>query len=91
MANIDSPIFDYLRDVPEGATKVAIEHLYELLRQTRDRTGGDTDLVSQTASASSTNFYAGGFYEEQKDCGLFPIPENEEHHEFNERYALLLS
>ena len=72
MANIDSPIFDYLRDVPEGPTKVAIEHLFDLLNQTRDRTGGDNDLVASVDAISSTNFYAGGLNEEQRsDFSLF--------------------
>ena len=45
MAEIDSPIFDYLRSIPEGPAKVAISHLYEIIRQLRDRTGGDVDVI----------------------------------------------
>ena len=69
----------------------ALNHLFDLMRQTRTRTGGDVDIVSATASISNTNFYAGAYFEEKEDLSLFPVPENEEIHEFNQRYALLLS
>lgn len=67
MANIDIPIYDYLRDIKEGPEKVAIEHLYDLVRQTRTRTGGDSDNVAASVSASSTNFYAAALLE--PPCG----------------------
>lgn len=45
MASVDSLIYQYLNQIPEGPTKVAIEHLYDILRQTRTRTGGDVDKI----------------------------------------------
>jgi hypothetical protein len=102
MANIDSPLFQYLQDIPEGPTKVAIEHLFDLMRQVRTRTGGDSDLVSGSASASSTNFYAASLlspesgapsYPVQEDYSVqvsFAIPEDKEaEQDFAKRYALL--
>jgi len=73
MANIDSPLFQYLQDIPEGPTKVAIEHLFDLMRQVRTRTGGDSDLVSGSASASSTNFYAASLLSPESGAPSYPV------------------
>ena len=95
MANVDSIMFQLIDEVNKNPEWRPI---YDALMaialpadQTRTRTGGDTDIVSATASISNTNFYAGAYFDEKEDLNLFPVPENEEIHEFNQRYALLLS
>lgn len=50
MANVDSLLFQYLNEIPASPERVAIEHLYEIVRQIRERTGGDTDSVADTES-----------------------------------------
>lgn len=50
----------------------ALNHLFDLVRQTRTRTGGDSDLVASIDAISATNFYAGGLQEDQRaDFSLF--------------------
>lgn len=78
MANVDSLLYQYLNNIEPGPVKVAIEHLYDIIRQTRERTGGDTDLVSSTASASSTNFYAGTYLQDQENLQFFQHEGNQE-------------
>lgn len=51
--------------------------VFRLLWQTRLRTGGDDDVVSSTASASSVNFYAGTMIDDERPSVFFNVPEEE--------------
>lgn len=54
-----------------------VRELLTQIWQLRLRTGGDYDVVSSTASASSVNFYAGTMIDDDRPSVFFNVPEEE--------------
>lgn len=54
-----------------------VRELLTQIWQLRLRTGGDDDVVSSTASASSVNFYAGTMIDDERPTAFFNLPEEE--------------